>query len=174
MKTTYWLPLLAVILCSCTRNDYDIELNRVGNSLERKLTLRQQTRGESDAPTAFDDEVKRISKEYHVPPPAPGKAHVFRGSFTGRMPSDVGAYGTFAHWDKHGQPLLDYCIWYHGLTAGEREEWASFVDGLRPDSELDKALKGFRFSHEPDGRDKDQHLASAPVAAILKGLKERR
>ncbi len=452
MRTRYWLPLLAMTLCGCTRNVYEIELSRAGNALERKLTVRQQSRGESDPPVAFDDEVMHIAEEYHLPAPAPGKSHVFRGSFAGRMPDDVGGYGTFTQWDSplgsvsiyverfrgnddlsavlkrreatadrivelvvawlakelkgepqwpalqrflqedlrrdlhnltiyawsmglahkaektdesvdpyvrilqylvehgylkpddipeigraiadcergecerlmawidgfisarvrgdalrlpqnlatpeglaksltaflettdeyaaleqkwrqdlkrhpdaekpdgksvatelvvnllfgdfnfefntdrltvalktsraaiftngrwsaesrkirwreqpltrdglppilyaawddpdearqnrhfgavalHGEALIEFCVWYHGLTAGERREWDSFIDRLRPDPELHKALSDFRFTHELDSRDKDERLASATIAAILKGLNERR
>jgi hypothetical protein len=452
MKTACWLPLLAMMLCGCTRNVYEIELSRDGNALERKLTVRQQSRGESEPPAAFDGEVKHIAQIYHVAPPASGKSHVFRGSFAGRMPDDVGGYGTFTQWDTplgsvsvyverfrgnddlsavlkrreatadrvvelavawlatelkgdpqwpalqrfleenfrrdlhnltiyawsmslahkadttdenvdpfvrilqylvergylepdeipkisravadcergeydrlttwfsgflaarmrgdaprflenlatpealaksltaflettdefaelqrkwreklkrhpdvekpdgmsvaselavkllfgdfdfelstdqltvalktsrapmftngrwsaesgtvrwreqpltrdgfppilyaawddpaeerqkrhfgvvalHGKALIEFCLWYRGLTAGERDEWDSFIDGLRPGPELKKALNEFRFADEPDGRLKDQRLASATVAAILKGLNERR
>jgi hypothetical protein len=74
----------------------------------------------------------------------------------------------------HGEALMAFCIWYRGLTAAERDEWDSFIDGLRPGPELQKALNDFHFTHEPDSREKDQRLASATVAAILKGLNERR
>lgn len=73
-----------------------------------------------------------------------------------------------------GDPLLQYCLWYHGLTASESGEWDAFVGALTPDAELGQALREFRFSDEPASRGPDECLASEPRAAILQGLKERR
>src|SRR5579872_531013 len=91
--------LLTVVLAGCTRNTYDIELNPVGDSLERELTVKQVNTASADSPAAFDDEARRIAREYQVPAPTPGKTHVFRGTFSGRMPSDIGGSGTFTRWE---------------------------------------------------------------------------
>lgn len=99
MKIFRVLALVAVTLAGCTRNVYDVELAPAGSSLERKLTVKQQNIPESDPPNAFENEMRRIAEAYGVAAPTPGKSHVFRGRFTGRMPNDVGGYGTFTRWD---------------------------------------------------------------------------
>lgn len=71
----------------------------------------------------------------------------------------------------HGESLIEYCLWYHGLTEAEQQEWDAFLDTLSPGEELPDALKAFRFRHEPADRQRDDRIASSAVDAILAGLK---
>lgn len=70
-----------------------------------------------------------------------------------------------------GESLVDYCLWYHGLTEAEQEEWDAFVKTLSPGEELPDALKAFRFRHEPADRQRDDRIAAPAVDTILAGLK---
>lgn len=70
-----------------------------------------------------------------------------------------------------GKSLVEYCLWYHGLTEAEREEWDEFVGALSPGEALLDALKAFRFLHEPADRERDDRIAASAVDAILAGLK---
>ncbi len=70
----------------------------------------------------------------------------------------------------HGESLIEYCLWYHGLTEVERQEWDAFVDTLRPGDELAGKLKTFRFLHEPADRQREDRIAASAVDAILAGL----
>ena len=59
--------------------------------------------------------------------------------------------------------LLQYCIWYHGLTAAEVKEWDAFITSLKPTDDLAaKARKVFAVS----GKDAAGHYA-APAAKLL-------
>ena len=51
-----------------------------------------------------------------------------------------------------GDNLLDYVLWYDGLTPQERETWDAFVEGCRPGAGLAERIAGFRFPGEPKQR----------------------
>ena len=87
---------MTIALGGCIQNEYDIELVPAGKSVERKLTVRRLG---GNADVFSPDEAQRLAKEYDVAPPAPAREHVFRGSFSGLMPVDVGSYGTFTRWE---------------------------------------------------------------------------
>lgn len=93
---------------------------------------------------------------------------------------------TYAVWDQpdaaaqqrhfgkvvlQGESLIEYCLWYHGLTEAEQQEWDAFVGTLSPGDELPDSLKAFRFLHEPADRQRDERIAASAVDAILAGLK---
>jgi hypothetical protein len=66
-----------------------------------------------------------------------------------------------------GPSLLEYCLWYRGLTDAERTAWDDFLATLKPGPELKDRLKGFRFPDEPDS---DAPLAAPAVEKIIGGL----
>lgn len=70
-----------------------------------------------------------------------------------------------------GKPLVDYCLWYHGLTEAERTEWDAFVETLSPGEELADKLLAFRFRHELADLTQEECIAARAVDAILAGLK---
>jgi hypothetical protein len=61
-----------------------------------------------------------------------------------------------------GESLLQYCVWYHGLSNSEQQEWDAFLETLKPNTELVSQLTDFRFAHEPADRQ-----SAAPVLEIL-------
>jgi hypothetical protein len=61
--------------------------------------------------------------------------------------------------------LLDYCLWYQGLSGLEKKEWDAFLPALK-DNQPAGRLKAFRFSNEPADRESYQTLASE-VATTL-------
>lgn len=87
------------------------------------------------------------------------------------QPDAVAQQSRFGKVVLQGKSLVDYCLWYHGLTEAEQEEWDDFVETLSPGEELPDALKAFRFEHEPPDRQRDDRIAASPVDAILAGLK---
>jgi len=168
MKITSCLASLAVLLAGCVRNSYEVELVPAGSSLDRKLTVRQQSRG-SDAANAFDGEVRKIAREYRVappPPPAAAKTHEFQGRFAGRMPRDVGGYGTFTHWETPFGSVSIYVERFRGDDDAEgvlKRRQASadrLVDlalaWLRPELEGDPQWPPFRQFLQKDFR-RDLH-----------------
>ncbi len=64
-----------------------------------------------------------------------------------------------------GPQLLDYCLWYQGLSTLEKHEWEAFLPILRDDQPAAR-LKAFRFSNEPRDRESHQTLASE-IASTL-------
>jgi hypothetical protein len=168
MKISHWLAWLAVILAGCVRNSYEVEVAPVGGSLDRKLTVRQQTRGSGPA-NAFDEEVRKIAAEYRVappPPPAAAKKHEFQGRFAGRLPQDVGGYGTFMHWETELGSVSIYVERFRGDDDAEgvlKRRQASAdrlvelaVAWLRPELEADPQWPGFRQFLQKDFR-RDLH-----------------
>lgn len=66
--------------------------------------------------------------------------------------------------------LLDYCLWYQGLTALEKREWDAFLPTLKKDASLRKRLGDFRFSNEPAGRQGNERIAFPGANTILNTL----
>jgi hypothetical protein len=121
MRIALCLAWIAIIPGGCVRNSYEVELAPAGASLDRKLTVRQQNRGSGPA-NAFDDEVRQIAREYRVappPPPAAAKKHEFQGRFAGRLPRDVGGYGTFTHWETELGSVSFYVERFRGDDDAE-------------------------------------------------------
>jgi hypothetical protein len=58
-----------------------------------------------------------------------------------------------------GPQLLDYCLWYQGLTGSEKKEWDAFLPTLK-DNQPASRLKAFRFSNEPPDGKSDERVAS--------------
>ena len=60
--------------------------------------------------------------------------------------------------------LVEYCLWYHGLTGAEAKEWDAFVTSLKPTDDLAaKARKAFRVS----GKDAAKHYAAAAAKLLM-------
>src|SRR5262245_10537156 len=168
MKITTCLASLAVLLAGCVRNSYEVELTPAGSSLDRKLTVRQQTRG-ADPANAFDVEVRKIAQEYRVAPPRPpaaAKTHEFQGRFAGRLPRDVGGYGTFTHWETELGSVSIYVERFRGDDDAEgvlKRRQASAdrlvelaVAWLRPELDGDPQWPAFRQFLQKDFR-RDLH-----------------
>ncbi len=92
------LVLLTTILCSCEEDEYRIEMRPCAEGLERKLTV---ARYETNAAEKVYTNVPQgtlavISKLYpkRLDTSNP-KIHSFIGTFTERMPNDVGGAGTY-------------------------------------------------------------------------------
>jgi hypothetical protein len=96
MKSVCCLALIAVAFAGCIENEYSIELVPTGKMLDRKVTVRRHG---GNADFVSERDVQRLAKEYQVARPEPAKEHVFRGTFSGQMPSDVGGQGTFTRWE---------------------------------------------------------------------------
>lgn len=74
-----------------------------------------------------------------------------------------------------GSALSEYCLWYHGLSQPESQQWDAFVSSLRPADNLTQRLRAFRFSHEPPAReddDQDSLLVATPRELILSALSD--
>lgn len=70
-----------------------------------------------------------------------------------------------------GQRLAEYCLWFHGLSEAERQEWTAFLTTLQPGNELESKLQAFRFQSEPEDRTDEERIAAPAVQGILAGLK---
>jgi hypothetical protein len=114
------------VFSGCIENEYDVKLTPVGDSLERVLTV------EHSRAAVSDDDVKHLSEEYHVRPPASARSHVFRGRFSGRMPNDVGGHGSFARWDTPLGSAAVYIERFRGKddAAGELIRRQAAADSL--------------------------------------------
>lgn len=99
MMKSAWFVCVAVAAAGCVDNDYNIHLEPAGNALDRKLTVRPSSRPVGDAPADLDESQARIAREYRTESPKIAKSYVYRGRFAGRMPTDVGGYGTFTRWE---------------------------------------------------------------------------
>jgi len=66
--------------------------------------------------------------------------------------------------------LLDYCLWYQGLTGLEKREWDAFLPTVKKDARFHKHLEDFRFSNEPAGRQGNERIAFPGANSVLNAL----
>lgn len=97
------VPLLAGLaaLVGCQVRRYELEMTPREGQLERRLTVFEQRQdGEKSVDVAVEDkELARIAAEYGVEPPkSGGPRHTFSQTFAGRLPDDVGGFGTCTRW----------------------------------------------------------------------------
>ena len=100
--SSYRILLCLLAIAGCQRNRYEIEMERAGDGVKRKLTLLTQNSAPNDgAETAFPslEELDRVAREYQAETPR-NRAQKFEfiGSFTKHMPADVGIHGSFRNW----------------------------------------------------------------------------
>lgn len=102
-RRRFLVPLLIgmVALAGCQARKYELEMTPREGQLERKLTVFEQRKdGEKwvDVPVE-DGELARIAAQYGVDvPKSGGPRHSFLQKFAGRLPDDVGGYGTYTRW----------------------------------------------------------------------------
>jgi len=80
-------------------------------------------------------------------------------------PNDEKQKQTFGRTGLTGDKLLDYCLWYEGLTGPERKEWEALLPNLK-DNQPASRLKAFHFSNEPADRQSYQTLASEVTTTL--------
>ncbi len=68
------------------------------------------------------------------------------------------------------QHLFQYCLWYQGLSAWQKEEWDDFLPTANRDAQLAARLKAFRFSDEPAKREAVQLVATPAVNELIEAL----
>lgn len=90
-----------MVAAGCNHNVYQLEMKATPDGLERSLTCWRKS-GNNIGPMP-EDELKRIAAQYHtaVEPPL-DRQHHFRGTFTDKLPEDVGGTGYFV---RHENPL---------------------------------------------------------------------
>jgi hypothetical protein len=62
--------------------------------------------------------------------------------------------------------LLQYCLWYRGLTDSEIAEWNTFVNGLTPDNAPER-LRKFRFRGELVISEPEKRVAERALRLLL-------
>ena len=90
-----------VAVAGCQVRKYELEMTPREGQLERKLTVfEQRMDGEKWVDVAVEDgELARIAAQYGVDvPKSGGPRHSFLQKFAGRLPDDVGGYGTYTRW----------------------------------------------------------------------------
>lgn len=126
MSNRAWTALFILILGSCARDEFHLDLVPQKNLVERTLTIRRDS---SKSLKDIDEEAKHLAKEYKVSVPVPAARQTFEGRFAGRMPNDVGGHGTFARWETPLGSVTVYVERFRGDddTAGilQRREGAA-------------------------------------------------
>ncbi len=90
-----------VAVAGCQVRKYELEMTPREGHLERKLTVFEQRKdGEKWVDVAVEDrELARIAAQYGVDvPKSGGPRHSFSKECAGRLPDDVGGYGTYTRW----------------------------------------------------------------------------
>jgi hypothetical protein len=114
MNRTYWgLVVFTVLLAGCIKNNYDLTLTPTGDQMQRELTC---WRDDNNKLMNFpDDELKRICEAYRRPVPAvEPKKYTFSGSFTEKMPADLGGAGWYLHFSSEMGRTFGYMERFRG------------------------------------------------------------
>lgn len=110
----------ALLSAGCAYDQYVIEIRPEEDALHRKLTCWRQ---DDKSVGSFDaDRLREIAAIYHqaTPMSAAGK-HSFERPFRGRMPADVGGWGSHVHWKSQMGSVGAYVERFRGtddLMAG--------------------------------------------------------
>ena len=113
-----WLTVVLAV-SGCIRNSYDVELTPRGPVVERKLGFqRQKTQnGKEVLELPEADELSRLARAYQAAVPERATRHYdFRGEFRGRMPDDVGNFGTLTNWHTQFGSASVYIERFRGRT----------------------------------------------------------
>jgi hypothetical protein len=113
------------LLVGCTRYSYDIEMQPVGEKLERRLTFKVVTpssfttddRGTSKSKESdsLHSELERIARAYGASPPkGPTTRESFKGTFSGQLPQDVGGAGEFIRYESPFGSAVVYAERFRG------------------------------------------------------------
>ena len=102
-RRRFLVPLLIgmAAVAGCQVRKYELEMTPREGQLERKLTVFEQRKdGEKWVDVAVEDgELARIAAQYGVDvPKSGGPRHSFSNESAGRLPDDVGGYGTYTRW----------------------------------------------------------------------------
>jgi hypothetical protein len=66
--------------------------------------------------------------------------------------------------------LLQYCLWYEGLSSREQQEWDTFLPTVRKDGHFAERLNEFHFSDEPAGHEGGGRVAFQGANAVRNAL----
>jgi len=81
-------------------------------------------------------------------------------------PNEVEQKRVFGSVGLIGSDLLNYCLWYGGLSDVEKHEWDAFLPTVKKDPQPAARLEAFHFSNEPGGRKGGERLASDGAAIV--------
>jgi hypothetical protein len=73
-----------------------------------------------------------------------------------------------------GEDLLQYGLWYEGLTAQEKPEWDAFLSTAKNDQREFRSLYEFRFTNEPTKRQPTERLAFPGADLIVNAFAARK
>jgi len=107
-----WFPLVALVALAagCQTRIYQVRLEpTAGDGLLRTLTVWQERSGQTENLRFGDHDLRRLKELYAEQPSAPEDLRqTFRGTFAGRMPADVGGFGTY----RRVETPLGTAFWY--------------------------------------------------------------
>jgi hypothetical protein len=159
-----WIPplCLALVVQGCARNVYEIEMQAEGPNVQRTLQarqVRQDTEGE-ESRALEEHELRRIARAYDVdvPQPVDGSSS-FQGSFSGRLPNDVGGHGSYRQWTS---PLGSTTV-YLERFRGNDDLSSQLADRQRAADQAVDLVMGWLASELED------HPAFPPLRAFLDG-----
>jgi hypothetical protein len=115
--------MFLLVISGCQRRQYEIELKPVGSKLERRFTFKG---------TLDRAELERISKAYGLGKRLPSTSSSVQGSFSGRMPQDVGGAGDYVRYESSLGAVALYVERFRGNDDlyGQLEERRKSVDQL--------------------------------------------
>ncbi len=122
------IALLSVMcLClniSCEKNKYTITMTPQGDSIQREVVCWRE--GENGDLLKFSQtQLNQFAKAYNVPAPeAEEKKYVFAGTFTEKLPNDIGGAGVYLHASTSMGDVFFYAERFRGnddIQAGINE-----------------------------------------------------
>ncbi|MEI7836733.1 MAG: hypothetical protein WCK05_10030 [Planctomycetota bacterium] len=162
------MALAATTATSCSWNEYVIEMTPRGDTIDRKLTASVGSSEQGKPAEILPEEKAVLAKAYAAPPVRAGQATVFSGTFTDRLPSDVGGRGIYLNETTAMGSLRTYAEDFRG-----NDEPAAVIEkAFRSADTLGDLLAGFlrtQVGTEPDF-DKLDRFLRGPFCQDLKNL----
>jgi hypothetical protein len=84
-------------------------------------------------------------------------------------PNEEGQKPIFGSVGLTGGHLLNYCLWYQGLSGLEKKEWDAFLATVKPGQPASQ-VRAFRFSNEPAESQNYLSVASGGTTLIIDAL----
>ncbi|MFH0911665.1 MAG: hypothetical protein V1918_09210 [Planctomycetota bacterium] len=155
----------ALFLFGCGHKVYEIDMKPDGDRMERRLVCFHA--GDSGSMTMPAEELARIAEAYGRPAPSEAEQKsAFQGSFTEKMPQDVGGAGYFLCLST---PLGDSSF-YGERFRGDDNIARALVSGMQAADRLIDLVSGWLQTHP--GEEKDcETLRAFCDAALREDLK---
>ena len=109
------LSSLILLLPSCLRTEYDLEMSAEDEKLKRRVTVDSRLGNEDSKFSTSEEEALKLARAYGRELPKEGlKPTTFENDFIGKTPGGIGGAGRFLHWESNFGTASGYVERFRG------------------------------------------------------------